>query len=436
MYSIELTAPDWEFVADGVSVSQPVRTSWGFVTVTDGRSLIGWTESGEKRFHQMLKRKPSELLCADSSDFIWNVSYDRQYLSYFNPDGVLLWEKKLDARSAAVMPVPGRDGRLFLALENAVICVDINGKTVWSYEINGSQILSLYEKADGSLLINGNMCLSPFGELLSESGTDTESSVNSSVSDFIHSETCDFRITSSSGSKEVTAYDFDGKELWRKAFTPEKVLYVVITDSTIIALSESWTIAGYTYSSIPSHAVLKVPEQNALYESVYGTSSVEKNYRTIVSGLKRIITVINRSSVNASTRDVFHDMQTLQKAQNAGYDFSSLIAEIIMKENDPGVLQTALFAAAGTGRDPDGLIFDAVEARVSYPSFRYDDGLYAAFIDALFNICVTSGDKERIVRAKKTVTPLVTLFNRTLVQKHAAEVLEKLIIMEKGNNSQ
>lgn len=441
LHSIELTTPDWEIVADGVSVSRPQKTSWGYVTVTDGRTLIGWTESGKKVFQRKLKRKPSELLCADPSDFIWSVSQDRQYLSCFNADGVLLWERKLAARCGAANLVPGRDGRLFVPLENGVLCVDINGRIIWNYTLSDGPLLTLAERTDGSLLCNGKITLSPFGDVLSESETAPEDEFVS-LSSKIHTVCCDFVTVTGNRNCSVTAFDFEGNELWRKSFAPESVLFYEITDNTIMTLSESWVIAGYRYDSSPavSPEAKKLPSR--IYEATYApddsvstesSSMDDYSYRLLVNGLKRIVSTNETFAVNPSARDVPYDIKLLRQAEASGYDFSSLIADIILTESDTQVLSKAAATAGSIGRDPDGRIFDAIETRLKQRTyFQFDDSIYASFCDALYSICAVSGTYARMVRALQIISPLTSTDYHTLVHEHASRVMEKLILLQQG----
>lgn len=429
LIAIELTTPDWEIVADGVSLCQPEKTSWGYVTVTDGRTLIGWTEGGQKRFQRKLQRKPSELLCADPSGFIWSISYDRQYLTQFNPDGILQWTKKLPARcaeSASAKLIPGSDGRLFIPLENSIMCVDIHGNTKWQYVLNNEELVTLYEKSDGSLLCNGKISLSPFGELLSD--TEHEAPEAFSSSD-IKTSTCTFKTTTGTYSS-ITAFDAEGNELWKHDFRPEKVLFFEITDATIITLSDSWVIAGYTYnSSNISEPGLKC--SSSVYEQAFGISPDEKGYISLVNGLKNIISINSQIAVNPSLRNVVYDLRYLNQAASSGYDFSSLLAEIIMNETDSVVLETAVNVAGTIGRDPDGLIFNAIETRLKHrTSFQFDDGMYAAFCNSIYAICERSGSYVRYLRALEILTPLVSTDYHTLVHEHASATIEKLIQLQ------
>lgn len=426
LFSIELTTPDWEIVADGISITVPEKTSWGYVTVTDGRTLIGWTERGKKIFQRKLKRKPSELLCVDSSDFIWSVSYDMQYLSLFNPDGMLQWEKKLPAKSTLSPLQPGKDGRLFICLENSILCVDMNGRTVWSLQIEGSSPETLSICDDGSLICNGKHHISPFGEYLEELALPIEKEFTSD-SRLIHTATCEF--TYSTGAKSrLTAFDFDGNELWNKSFAPEKVLYYEITDNMIMTLSESWVIAGYRYNSTPETVNTASPVSLNLYEKSYGISSEEYDYHSLVSGLQRLNQYNNRMTVNPAIRDIVHDLQYIKKAESSGFDFSVLLSDIILCETDPGVLETAVSAAGNIGRDPSGLVFNAIETRLKQrTSFQFDDSMYAAFCDALYAICLKSGTSVRVLKALEIISPLTSTDYHTIVHEHASLVMEKLV---------
>lgn len=427
LQALELTVPDWEIVADGVSVSKPVRTAFGFATVTDGRTLIGWTENGDKYFQRSLKRKPSELLCSDNAGFIWSVSYDRLYLSCFNPDGTLLWEKKLPAPCSTAELISGRDGRLFAALSNSVLCVGINGMTLWECPLGETAIKSLSEADDGSLIVNGTVIISPFGEVIetAESAYPHDKSGDSGI---IHTATTDFITRTEVGTSSISAVDEDGNEIWKKSFYPVHVLYFEVTDNTIMTLGANWVISGYCYNSSPSHSQAAVIP-SMIYESGYGTSASEKDYRSIVNGLNRIIQYdTSITLVNPSQRNVTNDLAIIKKAENAGIDLSELLARIILEENDPIILETAVHTAGCIGRDPYGLIFNALQTRLEKrTSFQFDSSMYAAIMDAYYAICLNSGTVSRIQKALMALSPLLSDSYQTLVREHAAETSEKLI---------
>lgn len=431
VFAFEFQMPDWEIVADGIALCNPVKTSWGFITVTDGRTLIGWTENGRKMFQRQLIRKPSSLLCVDYADFIYSLSYDMQYLTCFNPDGLSLWELKLPEKSTDIVPLTGLDGRIFVLLESSVLCVNINGEEIWRLPLESSQTPSLTSEADGSILVNGIYKVSPFGSLLAEEENNVTSiNRSSSVSRMIHTVSCDFE-TVTGNSSSISAYDFDGTLLWAKSFTDEKAVYFAITDRTIMTLSENWVIAGYRYNSISSSDAKVKSFSSRMYENSYNKSESENEYHSLIKGLNQIIQHNDNRAINQSVREVLYDYLNIQKAESSGLDFSSLLSEIILKETDTVLLETAVNAAGKTGRDHDGRIFDALELRLKQRTqFQFDDRMYAAFCDSIYEICRKSGTDDRMLRALEIISPLTNTDYSTLVCRHAADTIEKLLLLQ------
>ena len=86
--------PSWYTVLGGQAVAKPVKTSYGFAVVSDGRLLTACSEKGEILWQKGLRQKSSPYFISGYSDTLYLVSQNGS-LSMFNPTGMTLWEHKL-----------------------------------------------------------------------------------------------------------------------------------------------------------------------------------------------------------------------------------------------------------------------------------------------------------------------------------------------------
>ena len=104
--------PSWYTVLGGQAVAKPVKTSYGFAVVSDGRLLTACSEKGDILWQKGLKQKSSPYFISGYSDTLYLVSQSG-ILTMFNPTGMLLWEYKLKEYPVENL-ILGKDGRLDL----------------------------------------------------------------------------------------------------------------------------------------------------------------------------------------------------------------------------------------------------------------------------------------------------------------------------------
>ena len=167
--------PSWYTVLGGQAVAKPVKTSYGFAVVSDGRLLTACSEKGDILWQKGLKQKSSPYFISGYSDTLYLVSQSG-ILSMFNPTGMLLWEHKLNEYPVENL-ILGKDGRLFVRGLNTLTCFSMTGKIKWSKNIGQNSDIPTTEFSDGSLLvilkkeINGcstAVRISPYGKILEE----------------------------------------------------------------------------------------------------------------------------------------------------------------------------------------------------------------------------------------------------------------------------
>ena len=102
----------WLSVKSGKSLCRPVRTSYGWLDLTEGKMASAFTESGAVLWQQGLPAQAAGLACADQDGFAAVLLKGRR-LCLLNPSGLVLWQKALDFEPKA-NPLFGRDGRFFV----------------------------------------------------------------------------------------------------------------------------------------------------------------------------------------------------------------------------------------------------------------------------------------------------------------------------------
>ena len=143
--------PSWYTVLGGQAVAKPVKTSYGFAVVSDGRLLTACSEKGEILWQKGLRQKSSPYFISGYSDTLYLVSQNGS-LSMFNPTGMTLWEHKLKEYPVENL-ILGKDGRLFVRGLNTLTCFSMTGKVKWTKDIGQNSDIPTTEFSDGSLLV-------------------------------------------------------------------------------------------------------------------------------------------------------------------------------------------------------------------------------------------------------------------------------------------
>ena len=167
--------PSWYTVLGGQAVAKPVKTSYGFAVVSDGRLLSGCSEKGDILWQKSLRQKSSPYFISGYSDTLYLVSQTAN-LMMFNPSGMLLWEHQLKEYPIENL-ILGKDGRVFVRGLNTLTCFSMTGKIKWTLNIGQSASINTSIFTDGSLLIilekEINNCstalrISPYGNIIEE----------------------------------------------------------------------------------------------------------------------------------------------------------------------------------------------------------------------------------------------------------------------------
>ncbi len=167
--------PSWYTVLGGQAVAKPVKTSYGFAVVSDGRLLTACSDKGEILWQKGLKQKSSPYFISGYSDTFYLVSQNGK-LSMLNPTGMTLWEYQLKEYPVENL-ILGNDGRLFVRGLNTLTCFSMTGKIKWTKDIGQNSNIPTTEFPDGSLLLilkkeiegcSTALRISPYGKILEE----------------------------------------------------------------------------------------------------------------------------------------------------------------------------------------------------------------------------------------------------------------------------
>ena len=171
---LEKTPHEWLSVISGRALIEPVRTSYGWAAVTDGRMITTFSESGTVLWQKSIPSAPEKFISASKNDFL-AVTLKNKKLALLNPSGVVLWTAETELQ-AATAPLFGRDGRIFVFASDSAACFGANGIRKWTAKIPAmNRELPPVELNDGSVIIfaealeNGKTVgtrISPFGEML------------------------------------------------------------------------------------------------------------------------------------------------------------------------------------------------------------------------------------------------------------------------------
>ena len=168
------TSYSWLSVLSGSGLGKPVKSSYGWVEVTEGKMVCAWTESGKVLWQKGLPASASGLLSVDPDDFSAVILRNKK-LCLLNPSGLVLWQKPLSFE-ALHPPLFGRDGRIFVFGKDKAVCFGMNGIQKWEEKFEAiSGRLPPAALDDGSVAVflealadnkSQAVRISPFGESL------------------------------------------------------------------------------------------------------------------------------------------------------------------------------------------------------------------------------------------------------------------------------
>lgn len=160
----------------GNVVAPPKRTSYGFISLIEGRLMSASTGSGTVIWRKSIKGVPSAFFTINDENFVYITTDNATKLSLYSPDGIFLWEAEL-AEPAVADPIVGRDGRVFIVSKTSISCYGTQGTRKWFTRVPEGGTLPLSEMNDGSLLYipfftkndaSIGIRISPYGESLEE----------------------------------------------------------------------------------------------------------------------------------------------------------------------------------------------------------------------------------------------------------------------------
>ena len=168
--------PSWQTVISGSPVAQPLKTTYGFVVITDGHQITACSDEGVVLWQQSIKGFPTPYNTVARGDFLYVVTSENK-LNLINPSGKTLWSEYMPFDEIIAPPVAGADGRMFVQGKSQIACYGLNGKMKWISDVGEMECTQLFTLNDGSVLAllqktdGGNSVgirLSPFGEKIEE----------------------------------------------------------------------------------------------------------------------------------------------------------------------------------------------------------------------------------------------------------------------------
>lgn len=149
--SVDLNSqkPSWQAVIGGEAISPCIETSYGIAVVSDGRMLSACTNNGNVIWQRSIKGKPSKYI-SSFGDFLYVVT-DSSKLNFINPSGATVWQAKCPFEIASV-PLPGKDGRVFVRGKNEIACFGLDGTRKWFHQTAALSSFQLSQLEDGSVI--------------------------------------------------------------------------------------------------------------------------------------------------------------------------------------------------------------------------------------------------------------------------------------------
>lgn len=173
---LEERDPDLVSVLGATVICQPIRTSYGYAAVGEGKQLYGFTSEGNLLWQRSFYGTLKPYLTIGPQDMMYMITKN-SYLNMMNSSGLVLWSTKLPFE-AIDAPFTGRDGRVFVRGRHNIACFGLDGIMRWNIKTEmQNALIKPQELNDGSYLIflakNDNskthaQIMSPFGSKLAE----------------------------------------------------------------------------------------------------------------------------------------------------------------------------------------------------------------------------------------------------------------------------
>lgn len=265
--NLSKTRLGWGTVLTGKVISQPVRTSRGFVAPHEGNGLTAFSENGKILWQTAFPEGISPYLTATHGDMLYLVTGGTK-LSLLQNDGKKAWTKD-SGFVITESPMPGRDGRVFARGKDEIACFGTKGTIRWKKIIKEqNEDIPLSQLDKGSVFLfasDGAYTVSPFGEIRGPFKTDFQVE---------HADTTDFGalVTFSDGSISLfTENDGVPRQKWMLPGDGKKTHLItrgfdrgkaaILSDGKITLIR---TDTGKTITSFPVHgspATLKHAER-------------------------------------------------------------------------------------------------------------------------------------------------------------------------------
>lgn len=179
VHNLSTILPDWYIVTGGNPLCAPVRTGYGFASLSEGKLLTAFSTDGKILWQRSYSFHVKPYLSSGLSDMLFLVTgKNGKTLTFLNPTGGIICsiDNPFEITSA---PVQGKDGRIFVYGSDKAACYGLNGICKWIYEFDYplDQMLKPVELNDGSQLffltrtIDGKTTgkrLSPFGQIFED----------------------------------------------------------------------------------------------------------------------------------------------------------------------------------------------------------------------------------------------------------------------------
>ncbi len=169
------TNASWSLVLTGRVLTDPLPSEYGFIAVTDARTVTGISGAGKILWEKPLRGADSgTVMTMIPGGLVAAVTGAGTELVLLNPGGVELWRARPGFRIAGA-PYAGRDGRIFVTGDSAAACFGVTGVIKWSVSLPVLSSISPCVLQDGSIVVftegtadgkSRGIKISPFGETM------------------------------------------------------------------------------------------------------------------------------------------------------------------------------------------------------------------------------------------------------------------------------
>ena len=407
--------PKWKISLQGNVISEPADTTHGFAAVTDGNTVASIDFFGNKLYEIHLRRPPSSVFLITENDMLCILSKKKDNLTLYNPEGHLVWERKLSLKSSDVQK------------ENNLRLIEKNGRFLL-FNVDVSKQKSKLLAAVGT---TGRLLSMNADFIFTDELNETEKTFQAEYG----------YVKLSEDKKVFTVEGFSSTSdiLFKRTFSKldNKMIYYTQNDY-LITCDNNWIISAYEPYPVfrnKKYEIRKTADakNNAALRTELMAKSINETIPETIQQLKEELQSYEKLNLQKvvyqkkNTRDYEREIEAIKEAADSGFDFSHEIAMLIDVETEPSVLKELFSYSVKCGYDPHYEILQSADEFIERnKGFYKDNQIYTGICDAVIGITQYMGIDAMNKYGKQILLELRSPYMSDTVKTEVKNALKKM----------